>query len=174
MTAADAGLVAALHAASWRSAYRGILDDAYLDGPVDADLGDLWVTRLASPAPGASGCIAELESGAAGFAYAVADADAALGTLLDNLHVAPPARGGGIGRALLGVVARGVLARGGARGLFLHVYDANTRARAFYARHGARAVAREVRVGADGRALAAWTYAWDDVAALAGSASSAR
>lgn len=32
ITRADAGVVASLHAASWRTAYRGILSDKYLAG----------------------------------------------------------------------------------------------------------------------------------------------
>jgi len=34
VTFRDAEVVAALHAASWRDAYRGILTDAYLDGDI--------------------------------------------------------------------------------------------------------------------------------------------
>jgi len=34
---ADAGTVAALHAASWRRAYRGILTNAYLDSDLEAE-----------------------------------------------------------------------------------------------------------------------------------------
>ena len=35
MTAADATIVARLHAASWRTAYRGILSEEYLAGDVE-------------------------------------------------------------------------------------------------------------------------------------------
>ena len=38
MTADDVPIVAALHAASWRRAYRGILGDDYLDGGSGDDL----------------------------------------------------------------------------------------------------------------------------------------
>ena len=35
VTASDAHLLAELHIASWRVAYRGLLRDEYLDGPIE-------------------------------------------------------------------------------------------------------------------------------------------
>ncbi len=54
---------------------------------------------------------------------------------LDNLHVAPEAGGRGIGRALLQAAASHLVARGHT-GLSLTVFQANNRARFFYARLG--------------------------------------
>ena len=45
--AADWEGVADLQIASWRSAYRGILSDDYLDGPVVAERRAVWRERLA-------------------------------------------------------------------------------------------------------------------------------
>ena len=47
----DANAIAAVHAESWRTAYRGILSDAYLDGPIDAERRRLWRARCCGQAP---------------------------------------------------------------------------------------------------------------------------
>jgi ribosomal protein S18 acetylase RimI-like enzyme len=43
--AADIPRIAALHVASWRAAYRGILSDRFLDGPVEAERLAMWQGR---------------------------------------------------------------------------------------------------------------------------------
>ena len=42
----DAAAIATLHAESWRTAYRGLVPDAFLDGPVVEDRMHLWRKRL--------------------------------------------------------------------------------------------------------------------------------
>jgi GNAT superfamily N-acetyltransferase len=155
----DAAAIAALHAASWRSAYRGILPDAFLDGPIAANRRAVWEARLPALAPGDVVLLAPGHGFAA--AFACQDGDA----LLDNLHVAPVARGGGLGAALLRAVAAGLLA-GGARAMHLWVFDANPRARAFYARHGGVETGRRLErlAGID---VPETRIAWRDLAPLA-------
>lgn len=130
-TVADATLIARLHAASWRSTYRGQLTDAYLDREVEAERLVHWRALLADPRQGDL----VLLHGDVGFA-AVRGHDPGFGALLDNLHVDPARRGGGIGAALLRDVVRRLVARGESV-MHLWVFDANTRAQAFYRRHGA-------------------------------------
>ena len=48
-TLADAGVVADLHADSWRRHYRGAYADSFLDGDVVADRLQVWSERLANP-----------------------------------------------------------------------------------------------------------------------------
>jgi GNAT superfamily N-acetyltransferase len=166
MTSADIDVVAALHVASWRTAYRGILKDAYLDGAAETERRAHWTRRLAAPVSGHTGVVAEQDGESVGFFYLIADADPARGTLLDNLHVAPQARGAGLGRQLLARAAGEIEARHWPRGLHLWVFDANTGARRFYERHGAQVVDRTVYASADGGATAALCYAWPDAAVL--------
>jgi ribosomal protein S18 acetylase RimI-like enzyme len=128
---ADAALIAGLHAASWRSTYRGQLPDAYLDHEVEAERLLHWRAVLADPRAGDL----VLLYGEVGFA-AVRGREPGFGALLDNLHVDPALRGGGIGAALLREVARRLAARG-ETAMHLWVFDANTRAQGFYRRHGA-------------------------------------
>ena len=47
----DLASIVALHVASWRSAYRGIFSDRYLDGPIEAERQALWQARMRDPRP---------------------------------------------------------------------------------------------------------------------------
>lgn len=166
MRADDIELVARLHVASWRTAYRGIFTDAYLDAEAETERRAHWTRRLAPPVATHAGVVAEQDGMAVGFCYLIADADPERGTLLDNLHVVEAARGSGLGRRLLARAAEEIAARHWPRGLHLWVFDANTGARRFYERHGAGLVDRTVYASADGGANAALCYAWPDAAVL--------
>jgi GNAT superfamily N-acetyltransferase len=137
ISAGDADVVASLHLASWRTAYRGILSDDYLAHHAEAERQRHWARRLETPRDQEAGSIASLDAAPVAFFYLVADADPRRGTLLDNLHVAPHARGAGLGRRLLDEAARVIAARRWPGGLHLWVFEANAGARRFYERHGA-------------------------------------
>lgn len=160
MTAADAADVAALHARSWQTAYRGIFSDAYLDTDALANRRAHWARRFSPPRVTEAGLVASHAGRLVGFAYLVSDADPGRGTLLDNLHVAPEARGHGLGRRLLAEAEALVVARGWPRGLHLWVYEANAGARRFYERHGGVVVDRVRYDSAEGRAHPAVCYHW--------------
>lgn len=162
----DVSSVARLHAESWRTAYRGMLSDEYLDSRADAERLGLWIQRLTAPAPAACGLIAERDGVPVGFAYLIAAGGDDGATLLDNLHVSPSARGGGIGPRLLDQAARELLDRGWDRRLQLWVYAANAGARRFYERLGARLTASDTADAADGGRMAAVSYGWDDARTL--------
>lgn len=167
MGAADAPVVAALHAESWRTAYRGIYDDQWLDEQAGANRQAHWMRRFAVLTTTEAGLVAELDGRAVGFAYLIADDDPSRGALLDNLHLVATARGGGIGAALLRAVAALGIARGWPSGLHLWVFDANDGACRFYERHGGRVVERIMYDTADGGSYPARCYHWDAGAAAA-------
>lgn len=167
MTAADASTVAALHAESWRTAYRGIYDDQWLDEHAGADRQAHWARRFASPSATEAGLVAEVDGRAVGFAYLIADDDPSRGALLDNLHLVAASRGGGIGAALLRAAAALAIVRAWPAGLHLWVFDANEAACRFYERHGGRLVERIVYDAADGGSHPARCYHWDGAAAAA-------
>ncbi|HYW51357.1 MAG TPA: GNAT family N-acetyltransferase [Gemmatimonadaceae bacterium] len=166
MHAADTAAVAALHAASWRSAYRGILSDEYLAADVDRDRLETWTERLSTLDPMRFGIVASDDAGLAGFVYLVGAAHPHFGTLIDNLHVAPARRSSGLGPQLLRAAAAEIVARRWPPALHLWVYDANRRARAFYARMGGREVEQVIKRAPDGRDALEWRVVWDDARVL--------
>jgi ribosomal protein S18 acetylase RimI-like enzyme len=162
----DAAAVAALHAASWRSAYRDILSEAYLNEAVDADRTSTWQAQLGLPDHEAFGTAALHANDLVGFVYVRHMPDSPWGTLIDNLHVAPGARSAGIGPKLLAAAAHGIDTRGWGVRVHLWVYDANVRARRFYARMGGIEVEHAIKPAPDGQSLPEWRVAWADATVL--------
>lgn len=137
---ADAAAIAAIHCESWRDAYAGLLDPAYLAGPVEADRHAVWADRFSNSPPTQTVLLAETVSGeAAGFVCLFRDHDRRWGSLIDNLHVRPVLRGRSIGEQLL----RAAVAPLGADEAFhLWVFEANAGGVRFYQRLGGRVVER--------------------------------
>jgi GNAT superfamily N-acetyltransferase len=167
MRAGDADAVALLHATSWRSAYRGIVPDDFLDHEVFADRQAVWHERLeTSPATSAFGIVAEDAAGPmAGFAYVLPGHDPVCGTLVDNLHVRPDLKGGGIGRRLLQAVVR-ELGPAYTQPVHLWVLDQNEPAKRFYARMGAEFIDPGTTPPFGGVCLPEWRCIWRNPASL--------
>jgi GNAT superfamily N-acetyltransferase len=139
----DAGAIARLHAESWRSSYRGLYPDAYLDGEVFADRAAVWQQRFsATKHPAALTLVAEEGGEVIAFAHSLVDDDPEWGTLLDNLHVHPERKRLGIGRGLMAETAAWVQDAGSTLGLYLWVLEGNTPARLFYDALGGRVTGR--------------------------------
>ncbi|KAB2932692.1 MAG: GNAT family N-acetyltransferase [Leptonema illini] len=100
-TVEDTEAIATLHAESWRTSYRGMLRDEYLDKDVFQDRKDLWMSRLFSPAENQCIILAEEDDELCGFICAFGNDDPRWGTLIDNLHVRQDRKGLGIGKALI-------------------------------------------------------------------------
>jgi ribosomal protein S18 acetylase RimI-like enzyme len=160
-SAVDADAIAALHASSWRSAYRGIFKDSTLGPALDDERRTHWSNKLAAMTAGDTVLIA----GDMGFVAVWAKGDPGFGAYIDNLHVHPERRSGGLGRRLLGEAMRRV-ARRGEKGAYLWVFDDNVRAIDFYRRLGGEIVEGgfdEI----DGAQVAHSRIAWRDTARLA-------
>src|SRR5712671_946414 len=128
-TGHDAAAIARLHAESWRSAYRGMLSDEYLDRRVHHERAALWQQRFSEQAEKPFLVIlADTETELVGFACAFPDEHPTYGAYLDNLHVVPQRTGQGIGRRLLAAVAERLLANERRGGLYLWVIEQNIRA----------------------------------------------
>ncbi len=167
ITPADADAVAALHAASWRSAYRGIFSDQFLDHEVAQERQQAWRERLqVTPSATDWGVVAEDAQGRlVGFAYVMPDHDPDWGHYIDNLHVAPDLKGGGVGKRLMqAVVAQ--LPAAPARPLHLWVLDANQPAKRFYAKLGADFAEQRIDDSLAGEQHLVWRCVWRDPAAL--------
>lgn len=132
---AEAAAIAALHCESWRSAYRGILPDALLDGPLELERARHWRDTFAALTADDAILVAERGAALVGFIAVFAKGEPGFGALIDNLHVRPALTGGGIGRRLLGTAAAR-FAAAGASALHLWVYDANRPTLAFYKKLG--------------------------------------
>lgn len=166
--AADAAAIAALHTASWRATYRGVLDDAYLDGALAEEHAARWAHKLAAPTPDDVVLLAETAAEAApiGFIAVWPDPRLARGGFIDNLHAAPAHRGHGVGAALFRAAADRLLAAG-RRQAWLTVFPDNHGAVRFYERLGGR---RGLDMAAEigGRSCVATVYYWRDLATLDG------
>ena len=166
-TGHDAAAIARLHAESWRSAYRGMLSDEYLDHRVHHERAALWQQRFSEQAEKPFFVIlAETETELAGFACAFPDEHPTYGAYLDNLHVVPQRTGQGIGRRLLTAVAERLLANERRGGLYLWVIEQNIRARRFYSQAGGLEVGRDTLSMPDGSRVMEMRCYWPDPARL--------
>jgi GNAT superfamily N-acetyltransferase len=171
--ASDSARVAALHTASWRSAYRNILSDSYLDGPIDDERTRLWHLRLTAPDPERYLVLVAEHTPSqnlVGFVCVQWGDDPIWGVCLDNLHVRPDVTGGGIGRLLLARAAHWVRAEAPASAMHLWVFEANVQARQFYDRVGGEVVERAMKPMPDGGSVPSLRYLWHDLRTLADAA----
>ena len=166
-TPADCEALARFHARSWQSAYRGILDDAFLDCRALANRMSRWRERMVPSLP--YGLLVRLACDAAGlqgFICVQLDADEQWGALIDNLHVDPLSKGAGIGRKLLASAAAWIRHRRTESPVHLWAFEANLPARGFYQHLGGHEAERIVRPGPDGSDLPEIRYVWPNAAIL--------
>lgn len=162
----DQSLIAALHFSSWLSAYRGMLPDSYLDGPLKSELETYWSAAL--PRAGDTDVIltAECDGSLCGFIAAWNDPERDGMAFIDNLHVDPARRGAGTGRRLMAEAAERLQAKGYS-GAYLWVFADNAGARRLYERLGAE-LRREMDKPISGHPVMQAEYVWSDLSALAG------
>jgi ribosomal protein S18 acetylase RimI-like enzyme len=123
----DAAAIAAVHIASWRVAYRGLLPDEQLAGLDVIRRTEEWHGRLAE-----SDTLLALDGESLlGFCEVLPTSP----PHIRALYLDPGARRRGIGRRLLEATAERLRAAG-AREVTLDVVEGNADARAFYARVG--------------------------------------
>lgn len=157
--------IAHLHVASWREAYSGIVPASILENVDMADRIARWRSYLV--APGSRVYLARVDGEPAGFIRAgragepLAGADGHIFALyvLERFHRL------GIGRRLMGLVAKDWL-HGGGRALSVGVLTANHRARAFYEALGAKFALADVYVW-DGHSLDESIYLFENLEELA-------
>jgi ribosomal protein S18 acetylase RimI-like enzyme len=161
--------IAELHLQSWRSAYRGILTDEYLDGEAEEDHARTWQARIGAGLPEAiSTFVAERAGEVVGFVSVDAGAERAAlwGPRVENLHSRPDCKGQGIGRALLQRGAQWVEERSPGSSIHLCVFEKNVEARGFYQHMGGREVERILVHMPDGRDLPEFVCWWESARSL--------
>jgi len=120
--------------ADWRPLWRGYLEFYATDLPEEVTA--MTWRRLLDPEEPLFGLVAERRGELAGFAHCVLHRGTWSLTrhcYLEDLYVAPEARGTGLGRALIGAVYREADARGADRVYWL-THETNTIARGLYDR----------------------------------------
>ncbi|MGH6900454.1 MAG: GNAT family N-acetyltransferase [Geminicoccaceae bacterium] len=154
----DRTAIAAVHAASWQDAYRGILSDAYLEDRVTADRSRHW--REIEMRPDDVVIVAD-DGGVIGFIAIWCRPD----PYIDNLHVLPGLRSKGVGGKLMVAAAEELLRRGKSTA-YLWVFEQNRRAVRFYESLGGVVVARVMQptVGHD---LPDLKVVWSDLSVIA-------
>lgn len=166
-TPADRDAIAALHAASWAVAYRGVFSDHFLDHEVGADRAEVWRQRFAGDEPRRIVLVLDQAGALDGFVCAYVDHDEEHGSLIDNLHVRPELKRGGHGRRLLRALADALDARARHPAVHLWCYQRNSIGRAFYDRIGGRVVEtveNDVTIG--DLPATSLRYRWDTVDTL--------
>lgn len=133
----DAAPIAAVHVATWREAYRGIVPDSFLDGIPVENRTERWCSAIQAPPRGQITLVAAIDGKVAGFAAfgsaQRADAVPGVGELY-AIYVAPDHWEQGVGGALHQTAIEG-LSRQFERAE-LWVLQANHRARQFYEHRG--------------------------------------
>lgn len=158
----DVKLIASMHAASWRSAYQGILAPDYLAEEIEDDRLQVWQGRFDAPAAYQKVMVAEESSTPVGFVCIFGNSDPLWGTLVDNLHVLPQTKGKGYGIGLLAAAAQWSLDNFPKTGLYLWCYAQNQPARLFYEKFGGIAVEEIAETTPDGRELQLVRYYWQE------------
>ena len=137
----DVDAIAAVHIASWRETYRGLLADELLDDLRHDDRSRLWKNIIASNAqyPMSAQFVADMDGDIVGFGSCGPGRskeclEAGFSGEISTLYVLAAQQNKGIGSALFHLLARH-LEDIGAIGASLWVLDTNMRARNFYERH---------------------------------------
>ncbi|MEV0292766.1 GNAT family N-acetyltransferase [Nocardia sp. NPDC050710] len=154
----DATRIAALHTASWRSAYAGIMPDSFLNGPLSADRLALWQQRLADNPSAAGLFVAECGPELVGFVYLIPRPDGRI--LLDNLHALPGRTRSGVGTLLFRRALRWAATEYPGCAVYLEVLQENKPAIAFYERHGGRRTDARLGRFEQGFELPEFEYTW--------------
>ena len=157
--------LASVQVTSWRSAFRGIASDDYLDRQASAEnQAEDWKGILADDTQIVF--VVETDQGIIGYAWAQRekDPDIAWDAELVSMHLLPDFKRQGIGRKLFSTVAT-ELQRQGFTSVYLWVFEDNRPARAFYESLGGKLAGKQ-QINLGGKDLIEVTYGWKDISEL--------
>jgi GNAT superfamily N-acetyltransferase len=168
----DAPAIAAIHVASWRTTYRGIMPDDFLAALSAERRERMWRDTLTNPhspsvvyvAEDAEGRVAGFASGGPPSAGEPAGSSyAAYAGELYAIYLLSEKQGRGTGRALVRAVARRLADRG-MRSMLVWVLADNPARRFYEALGGIPAGEQPIEIG--GRQLVEIAYGWPDTSRL--------
>ena len=162
-TAADATAIAALRVDSWRTSYRGVIPETYLDNMRADDSASMWSQVLQAERPGIAVFVATAGDEIVGFASGMLLSPAKLNcdAELTAIYLKPIAQRGGVGRRLLALVVQ-AMQQHKASSLLTWVLADNKPARQFFEELGA-ALLVEQPFSWDDLELTEAGYAWHDL-----------
>ncbi len=167
-TADDASAIGAVHVASWRDTYAGLFPQELLDGLSAESRAAMWAMALDAPAcsNGTRVYVAESTGEIVGFGACGGQRDDAMRERgfageIGAIYVLRSHQGAGVGRALMSLMARDLLARP-LPGASLWVLRENVGARRFYESLGGAITADKEVVEADAN-FHEIAYGWPDL-----------
>jgi GNAT superfamily N-acetyltransferase len=136
---ADAAAIAQVRVDAWRTTYKGIVPDAYLDAMTVEASTALWDKVLRAAPNTTNTFVATIDGLVAGFASGLMLAEPKFGinAELSAVYIVRDAQRAGLGRRLVAALA-GAQQAHGADGLIVWVISGNKAARAFYENLGAQ------------------------------------
>ena len=151
---------------SWRTTYRGMIPQAYLDGMTVESSATLWDRTLAAGSARSQVFVAEDADGVLGFAAGVVLPEPKLGfdSELAAVYLRPAYHRLGLGSKLVGVTASALIAQQ-ATGMVVWVIAGNKIARAFYEGLGGELVVEQPFTW-DGMDLVEAGYGWRNISQL--------
>jgi len=166
---ADASIIGALHVASWRETYEGILPDETLAGLSVEARTAMWSTVLGDPDEGTYVLVAEEGGNVVGFGSCgrqrdEALADAGFSGEIGTVYVLRSSQNRGAGRLLMAAMAEAMSSRGH-MAASLWVLRENARARAFYEYLGGEMIG-EKKDEQPEATLVEVAYGWRDLSRL--------
>ncbi|CAH9050256.1 hypothetical protein PSECIP111951_03947 [Pseudoalteromonas holothuriae] len=162
----DSLLIATLHAKSWQENYRTAISKEYLRDTVFNERKQIWLTRLNHPKINQLVLIAQINNEFCGFICLYGNNHPKFGTLIDNLHVKPEAKGLGVGSSLLSAASKWALAHYQTQGLYLEVLACNPKAIAFYESKGAQNIGSGFWLTPCNNKTKEYIYRWNSPADL--------
>lgn len=158
----DAAAIAHVHVQSWRTTYAGVVPAEYLASLNEDERACLWQDRLQR---GLCVHVAELEGGVVGFASGgpIREPLGEYGAEMYAIYLLQSAQGSGIGRQLVGALARTLLAKDFTN-MLVWVLEQNPAVR-FYEKAGAQRLgSKQIEIG--GISLPEMALGWPDLRQL--------
>lgn len=159
----DAENVTLLHVLSWQQNYRDSFSDDFLDNEASTERLAVWKERLIKPDKNQFVLLVEEQGVLLGFICAYFDENNKYGTLLDNLHVSPNAKGKGLGTRLISKLLQEMNNRNVRKSLYLWVLDKNSEAIDYYSNLGGKPIEKIKANDIGDLGFLKIRYVWDEI-----------